>query len=90
MAQGLLQPEDDVISPSCGRIADTGVTDAADERAVAQFSDTPGTRILWASPRETLNIYQADECGCQIITAPAISSASSGSTQAAARVLLKR
>ena len=41
------------------------------KRAVDQFKDLPRTRILWASPRETLNVYQADQCGCHIITAPA-------------------
>ena len=30
---------------------------------------TSEAKILWASPREVLNIYQAEECGCHIITA---------------------
>jgi transaldolase len=29
----------------------------------------PKAELLWASPRELLNIIQADECGCHIITA---------------------
>ena len=28
----------------------------------------PKAELLWASPREVLNIYQADEIGCHIIT----------------------
>ena len=38
-------------------------------RAVEQFRELPRTRILWASPREVLNVYQAEQCGCHIITA---------------------
>jgi transaldolase len=65
------RPEDDlIISIFAGRIADTGVDPMPLMRAaVAQFKDLPGIRILWASPRETLNIYQAEDCGCHIITA---------------------
>ncbi len=29
----------------------------------------PRSELLWASPRELLNIMQADEIGCDIITA---------------------
>ncbi len=28
----------------------------------------PNTQLVWASPRELLNIFQADEIGCHIIT----------------------
>ena len=28
----------------------------------------PGTRLIWASPRELYNIFQADQVGCDIIT----------------------
>jgi transaldolase len=69
--EAMLEPDDDVIiSIFAGRIADTGVDPMPlMRRAVAQFKELPGTRILWASSRETLNIYQADQCGCHIITA---------------------
>jgi transaldolase len=30
----------------------------------------PKAELLWASTREVINIFQADECGCQIITVP--------------------
>lgn len=67
----ILKPGDDVIvSIFAGRIADTGVDPVPLMRkAVRDFAPTPGAKILWASPREALNIYQADQCGCQIITA---------------------
>ena len=38
-------------------------------QAVQDFRPFPRAKVLWASPREVLNIYQADACGCQIITA---------------------
>jgi transaldolase len=66
-----LQPQDDVIvSIFAGRIADTGVDPIPLMRdAVKMFSPLPKARVLWASPREVLNIYQAESCGCHIITA---------------------
>src|SRR5207302_6567432 len=66
-----IDPRDDVIiSIFAGRIADSGLDPIpVMKRAVDQFKDLPRTRILWASPRETLNVYQADQCGCHIITA---------------------
>jgi len=33
------------------------------------LKDLPKAELLWASPRELLNIIQADEVGCHIITA---------------------
>jgi transaldolase len=36
---------------------------------VNTFSGLPKAKILWASPREVLNVYQAEQCGCHIITA---------------------
>lgn len=67
----VLQPQDDVIvSIFAGRIADTGIDPVPlMKKAVVDYRHLSGSKILWASPRETLNIYQADECGCQIITA---------------------
>ena len=57
------------ISVFAGRIADTGndpVPMMSD--AVQMLSGVPGTELIWASPRELLNIFQADEIGCHIIT----------------------
>ena len=66
-----LRPQDDVIvSIFAGRIADTGVDPVPMmKRAVQAYRSLTGSKILWASPREALNVYQADECGCHIITA---------------------
>jgi len=66
-----LKPQDDVIvSIFAGRIADTGVDPIPFmKKAVADYRSHAGSKILWASTRETLNIYQADWAGCHIITA---------------------
>jgi transaldolase len=59
-----------IISVFAGRIADTGVDPVPVMRAaVALAALKPLAEVLWASPREVLNIYQASECGCHIITA---------------------
>lgn len=58
-----------IISVFAGRIADTGrdpVPLMAD--CVRLLRERPGIELLWASPREVLNLVQADEVGCQIIT----------------------
>ena len=58
------------VSVFAGRIADTGcdpVPVMAD--AVEILKQTPNAELIWASPRELLNIFQADEVGCHIITA---------------------
>jgi transaldolase len=59
-----------VVSIFAGRIADTGV-DPVPLMAAARdiVRCYPRTELLWASPRELLNIMQADEIGCDIITA---------------------
>jgi transaldolase len=60
--------------PSCisvfaGRIADTGVDPVPlMSAAIAMAAVNPLAEIIWASPREVLNILQADAIGCQIIT----------------------
>lgn len=59
-----------IVSVFAGRIADTGVDPIAVMMAtVGICSLKPRAEVLWASPREVLNIYQARDCGCQIITA---------------------
>ncbi len=58
-----------VISVFAGRIADTGrdpVPVMSDSLRVLR--NRPKAELLWASPREVLNIFQADEIGCHIIT----------------------
>ena len=67
----ILKPQDDVIvSIFAGRVADTGRDPVPlMKRAVDLYRPLPKAKILWASPREVLNIYQAEACGCHIITA---------------------
>jgi len=61
-------------APSCvsvfaGRIADTGRDPVPlMAEAVAILRDAPDAELIWASPRELLNIFQADAIGCHIIT----------------------
>ena len=58
-----------IVSVFAGRIADTGVDPVPHMRiAKALLSDLPNAKLLWASPRELLNIFQANEIGCDIIT----------------------
>lgn len=59
-----------VVSVFAGRIADTGrdpVPMMAAARELTRLA--PNAELLWASPRELLNIFQADAIGCDIITA---------------------
>ena len=57
------------ISVFAGRIADTGVDPLPLLRqALAVMAPHPQLELIWASPREFLNIMQADEIGCHIIT----------------------
>ena len=58
------------ISVFAGRIADTGRDPMPIMRsAVAVMQPYPQLELIWASPRELLNVFQADEVGCHIITA---------------------
>ena len=58
------------ISVFAGRIADTGVDPIPLMHWVVQWlCQYPNQELIWASPRELLNIIQADEIGCHIITA---------------------
>ncbi len=60
-----------VVSVFAGRIADTGVDPMPMMRACgALLHAHPKAELLWASTREVLNIFQAQECGCAIITVP--------------------
>ncbi|MCC6276286.1 MAG: transaldolase [Oligoflexia bacterium] len=68
--RAIMNKNDDVIvSVFAGRIADAGFDPVPlMSETVKMFSDLPKAKVLWASPREVLNVYQADECGCHIIT----------------------
>jgi transaldolase len=57
------------VSVFAGRIADTGVDPVPMmAEAVRCLAEAPNTELIWASPRELLNIFQADAIGCHIIT----------------------
>ena len=58
-----------VVSVFAGRIADTGIDPVPLMRAAgALLENQPKAELLWASVREVLNIFQAEESGCQIVT----------------------
>jgi transaldolase len=60
-----------IISVFAGRIADTGIDPAPVLRRAAKMLErSPNVELLWASPRELFNIFQAEDAGCHIITLP--------------------
>ncbi|HEY5286830.1 MAG TPA: transaldolase [Solirubrobacteraceae bacterium] len=57
------------LSVFAGRIADAGIDPVPImARAVSIMVDAPRSELIWASPRELLNIVQAHEVGCHVIT----------------------
>lgn len=57
------------ISVFAGRIADTGVDPVPlMHEAVRMLKTMPKAELIWASPRELLNVFHADSVGCHIIT----------------------
>lgn len=59
------------VSLFAGRIADTGRDPMPMMReSLKILAGRPKAELLWASVREVLNIFQADECGCKIVTVP--------------------
>jgi transaldolase len=58
-----------IVSVFAGRIADTGVDPIpVMAEALKILAPLPEAELLWASPRELLNVIQAENCGCHIIT----------------------
>jgi transaldolase len=58
-----------IVSVFAGRVADTGVDPVPLMReCVSILKAKPKAELIWASPRELLNVFQADEIGCHIIT----------------------
>ena len=58
-----------IVSVFAGRIADTGVDPVPMmAEAVDILKSRPQAELIWASPRELLNVFQADAVGCHIIT----------------------
>ena len=59
-----------IVSVFAGRVADTGRDPVPlMAEAVKIMKAKPKAELIWASPRELLNIFQADSIGCHIITA---------------------
>ena len=58
-----------IVSVFAGRIADTGIDPIPlMAKSVEMLKHLPKAELLWASPRELLNIFHADEVGAHIIT----------------------
>jgi len=57
------------VSVFAGRIADTGRDPVPMmAAAVEELKNVPSAELIWASPRELLNIFHANEIGCHVIT----------------------
>jgi transaldolase len=60
-----------MVSVFAGRIADTGIDPVPLMKESLQvLRELPKAELLWASVREVLNIFQAAQCGCHIVTVP--------------------
>lgn len=71
MAGALNQKIPSVVSVFAGRVADTGVDPLPlMKESLGLLSALPTAELLWASVREVLNIFQAADCGCHIVTVP--------------------
>jgi transaldolase len=57
------------VSVFAGRIADTGRDPVPLMREAVSMANDVNAQLIWASPRELLNVFQADEIGCHVITA---------------------
>ncbi|MDR1514240.1 MAG: transaldolase [Synergistaceae bacterium] len=70
VAEALDEDVPAIVSVFAGRIADTGRDPVpVMKECLSALKARPNAELLWASPRELLNIVQADEAGCHIITA---------------------
>ncbi len=70
VAACLTEPTQNFVSVFAGRIADTGRDPVPlMAEAVRLLRARPRTGLIWASPRELLNMFQADAIGCHVITA---------------------
>jgi transaldolase len=69
VAEALSPETPAIVSVFAGRIADTGVDpEPLMAEALSILKSRPKAELLWASPRELLNIFQADKIGAHIIT----------------------
>jgi transaldolase len=70
IAEALNPNVESYVSVFAGRIADTGVDPLPIMReSLALISINKNAELIWASPRELLNVFQANQIGCHIITA---------------------
>lgn len=70
VAEALHPDTPSIVSVFAGRIADAGVDPVPLMKEAAEILHSrPKAELLWASPREVLNVLQAEESGCRIITA---------------------
>jgi transaldolase len=67
-ALGVLNGKGHIVSVFAGRIADTGRNPHHTVSTIAMSAHRTGNRVLWASAREVLNVVQAEELSCDIIT----------------------
>jgi transaldolase len=71
VAQALNPKVPSFVSVFAGRIADTGGDPVPHMRECKKIlAVMPKAELLWASVREVLNIFQANDCGCEIVTVP--------------------
>src|SRR5271170_989565 len=69
VAEALAPEVPAIVSVFAGRIADTGLDPVPHMQACVEIlKSRPRAELLWASPREVLNLFQADAIGCHIIT----------------------
>jgi transaldolase len=69
IAQALRGGAPSYISVFAGRVADTGLDPVPLMKSALEImAPEPKCQLVWASPRELLNIIQAHEIGCHIIT----------------------
>ena len=69
VAEALVGGAPSYISVFAGQIADTGWDPLPlMAAAVRMLENFPNVELIWASPRELLNILQADAIGCHVIT----------------------
>ena len=69
VAEALSPVVPSIVSVFAGRIADTGRDPVPYMKEAASILQAkPKAELLWASSRELLNIFQAEACGCHIIT----------------------
>jgi transaldolase len=64
----LISDTPSIVSVFAGRVADTGIDPVPLMKDAKNILNNPETQLLWASPREVLNVFQANSCGVDIIT----------------------